>query len=111
GARILDQLGTVERRAEHGRVRDLAAQSAADAAFDHARDRIGAQRIGARLHGERRTAGEADAGVVAGTDLVVDAELGAHDARAGLQLYGILGAHAALARELTLAIRDDDLQP
>ena len=103
--------GAIERRAEHRGVRDLAAQPAADARLDHARHRIGAQRIGARLHGERRAAGEAYAGMIAGADLVVDAELGAHDARAGLELGAVFGAYAALARQLTLAIRDDDFQP
>src|SRR5437870_14937 len=92
-------------------MRDLAAQPAADAAFDHGGDRIGTQWIGRRLHGERRATREADARVIAGADLVIDAEFRTHDALARLQLHRILGAHAALARELTLAVGDDDLEP
>src|SRR5690348_10636545 len=99
-ARVLDHFCAIERRTQHGGVRDLAAQAAADAAFDHARDRIGAQRIGRGLHGERRTARETDAGVIAGADFIVDTELRTHYALAGLELRGILDTHAALPRQL-----------
>ena len=49
--------------------------------------------------------------MIAGADFVVDAELGSHHALAARELAGILGAHAALARELAFAVGDDDLQP
>ena len=71
--RVAHDLGAVERRAQHRGMRDLAAQAAADAAFDHRRHRIGAQRIGIGLHRQRRAARQPDAGMVAGADLVVDA--------------------------------------
>ena len=37
--------------------------------------------------------------MVAGADLVVDAVLGPHHALAALELLGVLGTHAALARD------------
>src|SRR5262249_3734218 len=107
--RVADELGAIERWAQHGGVRDLAAHAAADAALDHRRHRIRAQRIGIGLNGQRWAAGEADAGMVAGADFIVDAEARAHHARAALEPFGILRAHAALARELAFAIRDDHL--
>src|SRR3954471_4262145 len=91
-------------------MRDLAAQSAADAGLDDARDRVRTQGIGRRLHGERWTTREANAGMISGADLVVDTEFGAHSARAGLEPGGVLGADAALTRQLTLAVRDNDLE-
>ena len=48
--------------------------------------------------------------MIAGADLVVDAEARAHDALAALELAGIFGAHAALARELAFAVGDDHLE-
>ena len=111
GIRIAHDLGAIERRAQHGGVRDLAAQPAADAALDHGRDRIGAQRIGIGLDRQRRAARQPDAGMVAGADLVVDAEARPHHARAALELLGVLGAHAALARKLAFAVGDDHLEP
>ena len=48
--------------------------------------------------------------MVAGADLVVDAELGAHHALAARELAGILRADAALARKLAFAVGDDDFQ-
>ncbi len=108
--RIADDLGAIERRTEHRGVRDLAAQPAADAALDHGRHRIAAQRIGIGLDRQRRAAGQPDAGMVAGADLVVDAEAHPHHALAALELLGILGAHAALARELAFAVGDDHLE-
>src|SRR5258705_12643709 len=50
----------------------LAAQAAAVAALDHGRCRVAAQRVGIGLDRERGAAGEPDAGMVAGADLVVD---------------------------------------
>ena len=92
-------------------MRDFAAQAAADAAFDHGRHRIGAQRIGVGLDGERRAAGQPDAGMVAGADFIVDAKARLHHALAALELVGIRGADAALPRQHAFAIGDDDLEP
>src|ERR1700736_4836758 len=72
--RVVDDRGAVERGAQHRRVRDLAAQPAADARVDHLGDRILAQRIGIGRDRERRAAGEADARVVAGAGVRVDAD-------------------------------------
>ena len=82
--RIVDDVGAIEGRAEHRRLRHLAAIAAADAALVDRRDRIVPQRIVGLLHRERRAAGEADAGVVAGADVLVDAEALAHHARSAL---------------------------
>ena len=49
--------------------------------------------------------------MVAGADHVVDAVARLHHACAALELLGILGAHAALARKLALAVGDDHFQP
>ena len=48
--------------------------------------------------------------MVAGADLVVDAVAGAGDAQSALELLGVLGAHAALTRQLAFAVGDDDLE-
>src|SRR5262245_30609061 len=109
--RIADDIGAVERRAQHRGMGDLAAQPAADAALDHGCDRIGAQRIGTGLDGERGAAGEPDAGMVASADLLVDAEARLYHPLAALELPGVLGAHAALARQLAFAVGDDHLEP
>src|SRR5256885_4149924 len=61
---VLDHFGAIKGRAEHRGMRILAAQAAADAAVDHSRDRIGAQRIRIVLDRQRRATGEADAGVI-----------------------------------------------
>src|SRR3954470_21269765 len=71
-ARVGDDLRLVEGRAQHRGVRDLAAQAAADAGVEHSRDWVGTQRVGVGLDRQRRTAGEADAGVVAGAGVRVD---------------------------------------
>ena len=109
-SRVAHDLGAIERRAQHRGMRDLTAQAAADAALHDGCNRIGAQRIGRGLHGERRAARQPDAGMVAGADLVVDAVAGARHALAALEFLGVLGAHAALARELAFAVGDDDLE-
>src|SRR5579872_997131 len=46
GSRIRHDLRAIKRRAEHRSVRHLTAQTAADAAIEHSRDRVLAQRIG-----------------------------------------------------------------
>ena len=48
-ARVLDDFGAIERRAQHRGMRVLAAQAAADAAVDHVRHRVAPQRSGLSL--------------------------------------------------------------
>ncbi len=48
--------------------------------------------------------------MIAGADFIVDAVARADHAFAALELLGILGADAALARELAFAVGDDHLQ-
>src|SRR6185437_8708502 len=108
--RIADDLGAVERRAQHRRVRDFAAEPAADARFHDRGHRIGPQRVGCGLHRQRRAARQADAGVVTGADFLIHAVAHARDAFAALELFGIFAAHAALTRELAFPVRDDDLE-
>ena len=108
--RIPDDLRPIERGAQHGRMRDLAAQPAADAALDHGGDRIAAQRIRIGLDGERRTARKPDAGVVAGAQRIVDAVARPHHALAAREPAGILRAHTPLPRQLAFAVRDDHLE-
>ena len=108
--RIADDVDLRKRGAELRRVRDLPAQAAADAVVVDVGDRIGAQRVLVRLEGERRAAGEADAGVVAGAHLRIDPEAGAHDALARRRLARHLRPDAALAGELALAVGDDHLE-
>ncbi len=83
-ARIVHHVGAVEATAEHGGVRHLAAVAAADAVLVDMGDRVVAQRIVERLHRQRRAAGEPHAGVVAGADVLVDAEFRLHHALAAL---------------------------
>ena len=83
-ARIVDDVGAIEGRAEHRRFRDLAAIAAADAAIVDRGDRIVLERIVGVLHRQRRAAGEPDTGVVAGADVLVDAEALLHHALARL---------------------------
>src|SRR5688572_26973905 len=109
--RIVDDAHLVEGRAEHGGMRHLAAEAAAHAALVHARDRILAQGVPALPEGERRTAVEAHAGLVAGADVRVHAEARSLDARPRLELGGDLWLHATLALELALGAGDDDLEP
>src|SRR6185312_2543422 len=89
-AGVAHDLGLVEGRAQHGGVRDLAAQAAADAALIDVRHGVAAQRIGVRLHRQRRAARKPDAGMVAGADRVVDAVARLGDALAARQFLGFL---------------------
>src|SRR5262245_43078405 len=70
GRRVLNDLRPVKRRTKHRGMRVLAAQAAADAAVDHGRHRVAAQRIRVVLDRERRAAGEPDARVVAGAGVL-----------------------------------------
>ena len=110
-ARIADDLGAVERRAQHGGVRDLAAQAAADAALDHGGDRdrcaagpdwasrsatgsrTGGCRNGRRCRSPRRRRSAC-----------------APRARRARACAASCGAHAALARQLAFAVGDDHLE-
>src|SRR4051812_34752086 len=109
-ARVLHHLGAVEGGAQDRGVRVLAAQPAADAAVDHRRDRVAAQWIGVVLDRQRRAARQADARVVAGARVLVDAVLDAHHARAGGDFLRDHGPELALLLQLALAFGDDDLQ-
>src|ERR1019366_7176891 len=82
-ARIADDARLVERRAQHRRMRHLAADAAADAGVEHRRYRVAAQRIGVGLDRKRRAAREANARMVARAGVSIDAEALAHDALAG----------------------------
>src|SRR6186713_3663925 len=106
--RIANDLRAIERWTKHGGVGDLPAQTAADAALDHGCHRIAAQRIGVGLDRERGTAGEPDAGMVAGANLIIDAEAYPDHALAAFEHLGIFRSHAALARQLAFAVGDDD---
>src|SRR5437773_10366 len=107
---VLNDFGAVERRAEHRRVRVLAAKAAADAAVDHRRHRVAAQRVGVVLDGEGRAAGEADAGVIAGAGVLVDAVFDADVPLAFRQFLGYLRTELALPFQLALALGNDDLE-
>src|SRR5690606_31484139 len=100
--RVADDLGAPERRAQHRCVRDLAAQAAAHAVVGDVRDRVDLQRVGRRPDGEGGAARQADARVIAGAGVLVDAEAGAHDALALLQHPRAQRLEATLPLELAL---------
>src|SRR5216684_6322846 len=108
---MVDHAGLEEGRAEDRRVRDLAAEPAADAGLVHVRDRILAQRIGIVLEGERGAAVEAHAGLVARAHVRVDAEARRHHPPPRLETGRDLRLDPALALELALGAGDDDLEP
>ncbi len=107
--RIVDDRGAIERRTQHRRVRDLAAQPAADAGVDHLGDRLGAQGIGVRRDGERRAARKPDARMIARAGIGIDAEALAHDAFAALNRLRHQRALAALLVQHAFRLRHDDL--
>ena len=74
------------------------------------RDRIDLERITRGLHRQRRTAGEADAGMVAGADILIHAKACAHHPLATLQRRGHLRLEPALPLELAFGLGDDHLQ-
>src|SRR5712692_10917302 len=108
---VLDDFRAIERGAEHGGVRVLAAQPAAHAAVDHGGHRVGAQRVRIVFDGERGAARQADARMVPGAGVLVDAVLDANLSFTFGQLFCNLRSQLALALELALALGDDDLQP
>src|SRR6266545_4644457 len=101
----------VEGRAEDGRVRDLAAEPAADARLVHVRHRVVAQGVAAVLEREGRAAVQTHAGLVPRADIGVHAEAWRLHAPARLEPGGRLRLDAPLALELALAAGDDDLEP
>src|SRR5574339_132165 len=107
---VLNDFGAIEGGAEHRGVRVLAAQSATDAAVDHRRHRVAAQRIGVVLDGQRRAARQADARVVAGAGVFVHAVLHSYGSLSFSQILGDDGPELALPLELALALGDDHLE-
>src|SRR6185436_4301980 len=101
----------VERRAENGGMGDLAAEPAADAALVDVGHGVVAQWVRIVLERQRWATVEAHARLVARAHVGVHAEARRLDARARLELGGHLRLHAALALELALRARDDDLEP
>src|SRR6266567_3025820 len=91
-----------------GQSRRGAGDAAGDATLVDRGHRVAAQGVRVRLGGERGTAREADAGMIAGADRVVDAVARLDHPLAARELAGILGLDAALAGELALAVGDDD---
>src|SRR6266567_4549341 len=77
---VVNQLCTVERRAEHRSVRHFAADPAPDTTVVDMGHRVRAQRIGIVLHRQRRTARETNTRVVPSTRIRIDPETLAHDA-------------------------------
>ena len=90
---------------------DLAAQAAADTAFDDRGYRIAAQRIGIGFDRQRRAAGQPDAGMVAGAQLIVDAKPGLHHALTALEFVGLFDADAALPRQHAFTVGNDHFEP
>src|SRR6478735_3720620 len=79
-----NDVGAVEGGTQYGRVRDLAAMAATDASVVDRGNRIVLQGIGCGFHRQRRAAGQANTGMVAGTGVFIDAKTLAHDALATL---------------------------
>src|SRR5690606_22976574 len=73
-SRVVDEVGPVERGAQHGGMGDLAAVSAADAGVVHMGDGVFFEGVAAVLDGKRGAAREPDTGMVARADVGVDAE-------------------------------------
>src|SRR5690606_4916181 len=110
-ARVLDDLDALEARAQGCGVGIFAAQAAADALLRiDPGDRVGAQRIAGVAHAEGRTAGDADAGMVAGADVLVDAVTHPQHPLAGGEPTCLLWPGPALALELAFAFGDDHLE-
>ena len=108
-ARVIDQFGMVERRAENGGMRHFAAYSASHAVMVHRRHGRAPERIGIGPDGERRAAGQPDAGMVARAGVGIHAIVFAGHALAGLAPTIEQGADAPLAVELALALGHDHL--
>src|SRR5262249_26255659 len=94
--RVVDNIGAIKRRTENGGLGALSAIAAADTIIVDRRHRIVLQRIVRVLDRQRRTAGESDAGVIAGADVLVDAEALLDHPLAVLHRLGELRLYAAL---------------
>src|SRR5690606_14594327 len=108
---IVDEVGPVERRAQHGGVRDLAAVAAADAGVVDVGDGVFFEGVAAVLDGERRAAREPDTGMVAGADVRVDAEALFDHPLAFLDRRAELRLDAPLLVQHAFGLRNDDLGP
>src|SRR5690606_8380575 len=108
---VFDDARLVERRAQHRGVRGLAAQAAANAAVEHRRHRVGAQRIRIRPDRQRRAARQPDARMIAGAGVGVDAEALANDALASGDRLAHQRTLAPLAVQHALGLRDQHLRP
>src|SRR5450631_1381123 len=109
--RILDHFAAIERRTQRGCVRVLAAQPATNAALDDRRDRVDFQRIAAFFQRQRWTTRKANARVVAGTRVLVDAILDADHALAVPEQARAPRLDPPLAFELAFAFGNDDFEP
>src|SRR5262249_42212038 len=108
--RILNDIDLRERGTQLRRMRDLAAQTTADAVVVDMGHGIGTQRVLIGFERERWTAREPDARVVASAQLGVDPKARAHHALTGVEEPGQPRPDAALTRQLTFTIGDDDLE-
>ena len=90
-------------------MRDLAAQAAAHTGVDHRRHGVGTQRVRVGLDGERRAAGQPDAGVVPGAGVGVHAKALAHHALTRGQALALQRLLAPLLVEHALALRHQHL--
>src|SRR5579871_4299257 len=88
--RIAHDLRAIKRWTKHRGMADLAAQPASDAAIVDMRHGIGSQRIAAGLDRQGRAARQADAAMIPGTGVGIDAKTLPHDALAGLDCLGNL---------------------
>src|SRR3954469_24178378 len=105
---VLDHLGPIEGRAQHGGVGVLAAQAAADAAVYDRGDRVAAQRIRVVLDGEGGAARQADARVIAGARVFVHAVFHADGSLSLGKIFCDNRPQLTLAFELAFTFRDDD---
>src|ERR1700723_4491066 len=92
-------------------MRYLTAKAAPRAAIENRRHRIFSQRILIRLDGERWAAGQADAGMIAGAGIGINAEPFANHPLPFLGHFGHERLDAALFVEGALALRDDHFWP
>ena len=92
----MDDVGAIEGRTEHSRLRNLPAIAATDAILIDKGHRIVFQRIVGMFERQGRTAREADAGVIASANVGVDAEFLANHAFARAHRLGEHRTNAAL---------------
>src|SRR6185295_3390557 len=91
-------------------ISDLAAIAATDTALVDMRHRIVAQRIVERLHRQGWAAGKPHAGMVAGADILVDAEFRLYNPLAALDRLVDHRLLAALPVQHAFRRSDDDLR-